>query len=913
MVLVISIYANNFIENIYLFLNDAIDKRLLADVRQAAALIGADELAQIAVSADREKPVFKDIQQRLTTYGRENEIPYVYFFRIVSGGRGLQFIVDNDPAGRKAELLSPIPLAEEPVQIREAVQKVITTRDAVRVVNGTGNSREKNILTAYAPVFDIHGNIRALAGVDRSDEQVSGMRNRISVLLIMLIVPIIFVITFGCVSFFIYKKKEDHYIKRYKQQELMSLLGQSFISEENITSLITNALHITGDFLNVSRLLIGVAEPDSDMSRAAYVWTANNDIVTAPRVAGLNGIINSFPPEQPKDGISPIYCNNTLSDERYRIFETVGVKAIIMSPLYVDSRFWAVLCIEECYKPRKWTDSDRQLVNLVSSVIAGAVARDLRERERDAALKESERASKAKGDFLANMSHEMRTPMNAIIGMTAIAKFSSEIEKKDYCLKKIEDASTHLLGVINDILDMSKIEANKFELSPVEFNFEKMLQKTVNVINFRIEEKMQNFTVHIDKNIPQFLFGDDQRLSQVITNLLSNAVKFTPNGGSIHLDTCFEGEESGVCTIRMSIRDTGVGISPERQIKLFSSFEQADSSTSRKFGGTGLGLAISKRIVEMMRGKIWLESEEGKGSTFSFTVKLDRGQVQSRSLLGARVNRTNLRILAVDDAEDIREFFRELADFFDIHCDTAANGEEALASITRNGPYDIYFIDWKMPVMDGIELTRQIKNKASKGFGNKNVVIMISATEWSLISSQAKEAGVDKFLPKPLFPSAIADCINECLGLGGQDTSDLREETDNFEGYTILLAEDVEINREIVLSLLEPTHLAVDCAENGKAALDLYRKAPDRYNAILMDVQMPEMDGYDATRAIRQSGLPTAKTVPIIAMTANVFREDIEKCLNAGMNAHVGKPLEFEDVLAKLREFLKCGGAAAAS
>jgi signal transduction histidine kinase len=233
-------------------------------------------------------------------------------------------------------------------------------------------------------------------------------------------------------------------------------------------------------------------------------------------------------------------------------------------------------------------------------------------------------ASQAKGAFLANMSHEMRTPMNAIIGMTTIAKTANDIERKDYCLNKIEDASTHLLGVINDILDMSKIEANKLELSSVTFNFERVIQKVVNVNNFRVEERKQQFTVNIDRGIPPFLAGDDQRLAQVITNLLSNAVKFTPEEGTISLRAFLAAEENGVCTVQIEVTDSGIGISPEQQARLFSSFEQADSGTSRKFGGTGLGLAISKRIIELMGGSVWIESELGKGSTFAFTFKAEQ-------------------------------------------------------------------------------------------------------------------------------------------------------------------------------------------------------------------------------------------------------------------------------------------------
>jgi CheY-like chemotaxis protein len=499
------------------------------------------------------------------------------------------------------------------------------------------------------------------------------------------------------------------------------------------------------------------------------------------------------------------------------------------------------------------------------------------------------------------MSHEIRTPMNAIIGMTAVAKLSPDLERKEYCLDKIEDASTHLLGIINDVLDMSKIEADKFELSHVDFNFEKALLKIVNVINFRMNEKRLDFSVYIDRNIPRILYGDDQRLAQVITNLLSNAVKFTPEQGSVRLDTKLENEEDGLCTILVRVADSGIGITGEQQARLFSSFEQADSSTSRKFGGTGLGLAISRRIVEMMNGAIWVESEPGKGSVFTFRVKIKRGHQTQDGLLGPGVNLGNLRILAVDDAEDIREYFREIAEEMKCFLQAAADGEEALALIDKNGFYDIYFVDWKMPGMDGIELSRRIKEKDAK-----SVVVLISAEQLAAVEGEAKAAGVDKFLPKPLFPSTIVDCVSQCLG---QDNLVVEARqgprlADNFGGACILLAEDVEVNREIVLSLLEPASLVIDCAENGVQAVELFKREPERYGLIFMDVQMPEMDGYEATRCIRESEAPNAKTIPIIAMTANVFREDIEKCLVEGMNDHVGKPLDLEEMLSVLRKYL---------
>jgi len=521
----------------------------------------------------------------------------------------------------------------------------------------------------------------------------------------------------------------------------------------------------------------------------------------------------------------------------------------------------------------------------------------------DAARNKSDMESRHKSQFLANMSHEIRTPMNAIIGMITIGKSSADVEKKDHCFDKIEGASNHLLGVINDILDMSKIEANKFDLSFFEFDFEKMLQRVVNVINFRIDEKNLKLTVHIDHNIPHEMIGDDQRLSQIITNLLSNAIKFTPEYGSIHLDTRFIEENNGFCTIQFSVSDTGIGMTAEQQKRIFSSFEQAESSTTRKYGGTGLGLPISKSIVEMMGGKIWVVSEYRKGATFYFTVQMKRGNVSShKGLLSEDINLSNVRLLVVDDEQDVLDYFTEIANEFELYCDTAKNGDEAIKLIEEKGLYHIYFVDWKMPGMDGIQLASALKTHHESA---KSVVIMITSAEWSAVEKEARNAGVDKFLSKPLFPSCIAEIINEALGIDRKKAKEIQSDINGkFEGWRILLVEDVEINRDIVLTLLEPTGIKIDCAENGYEAFNVFSKDPDRYDIIFMDVQMPVMDGYEATKKIRALDNEHAKNVRIIAMTANVFREDIERCLEAGMDNHIGKPLDFNEVLEKLTIYL---------
>jgi signal transduction histidine kinase/CheY-like chemotaxis protein len=384
----------------------------------------------------------------------------------------------------------------------------------------------------------------------------------------------------------------------------------------------------------------------------------------------------------------------------------------------------------------------------------------------------AEAATQAKSMFIAGMSHEIRTPLNTIIGMAAVGKASDDGERKDYCLNKIEEASKHLIGVINNTLDMSKIEANKLELHSEKFNFAKLVREASDIIVFSADEKNQKFTIDMDEEeIPPVLIGDDQRLAQVITNLLSNAVKFTPENGAVSLIARFLGEENGDCLIEVTVADTGIGISPEQQISLFSSFQQAQSDTTRKYGGTGLGLAISKSIVEMMGGRIWVESELEKGARFKFIFKAKRG-------------------------EDKRKEPR------------AANDD---------GSLDI---------------------------------------------------------------------------------------TGMFEGISILLAEDIAVNREILAMLLEQTAIKIDFAENGGQAVDMFCASPGKYDLIFMDVQMPVMNGYTATRRIRESGFPEGRAVPIIAMTANVFQEDVKKCLDAGMNGHIGKPLHLSELLKNLKKYL---------
>ena len=575
---------------------------------------------------------------------------------------------------------------------------------------------------------------------------------------------------------------------------------------------------------------------------------------------------------------------------------------------YIHKPLFAPLLIRRIELHLSLIESKKKLEEQNASITELLELKTLEVSQRIAAEEKAHKASQAKGEFLSRMSHEIRTPLNAVIGMIGIALNTEDFNRIRHCLIRADNASKQLLGIINDILDMSKIEAEKFELSYSEFNLEKMLISITDIINTRAESKNQNFLVHLNHNVPLYIICDELSLSLVIINLLTNAVKFTPDSGKIILRVEKIKETGSDVTLRIEVSDSGIGISEEQQKKLFSSFEQADSSISQKFGGTGLGLAISKRIVELMGGNIWIESELGKGSKFIFKITVHKGKEQSYLDFDNKINKEDIRILLVDDSEEMRAYFLHFMSSFKLNCDVAANALEALELLENNvsKPYNIFFIDWKIPGMNGIDLTKRIKEITA----DKSVVNLISAIDWQSISKQATAAGVDHFLAKPLFPSTILDAINNCIRPDSKESETRTgfkkvESSFVFENCNILAAEDIEINREIMAVHLEKTGITIDFAENGADAVSLFEMYPGKYALILMDIHMPKMDGYEATKKIRSSSLENAGKIPIIAMTANVFREDIDKCLAAGMDNHIGKPIERENMMKLLKKYLE--------
>lgn len=564
------------------------------------------------------------------------------------------------------------------------------------------------------------------------------------------------------------------------------------------------------------------------------------------------------------------------------------------------SVFWARITMQAI----DFTDLDKGLVATIDDITLEKQA--LEEIKKAKLL--AEESTKSKSEFLANMSHEIRTPMNAIIGMAYLALQTSLDEQQKNYIQKIDTASKNLLGIINDILDFSKIEAGKMTIEKINFSLDDVLANLSSLFMFQIEEKGLELLFDVDMNLPMALKGDVLRLNQILTNLLSNAIKFTPTGEIIISIKLLSKDEQSA-EIRFDVKDTGIGISDENKEKLFSSFTQADSSTTRKYGGSGLGLAICKQIIELMGGTVGLESTPDVGSDFYFTIKFELQDVQ-RNLLEIHNNGNKLKILVVDDNASSREILENIIKSLRFEVKAICCGKEAIKELEKaneeNNPYSLVLIDWMMPEMDGIETIIKI-NKSLK-IEKTPTFIMVTAYNKDELMQKAKNANVFGFLEKPVSPSTLYDTILQAFGKHIVINANANIKSNNLpdikkliEGARILLVEDNVQNQEIALEFLQKANIKVKIANNGKEAIEILENS--EFDGVLMDCQMPILDGYEATKLIRK--IEKFNDLPIIAMTANAMEGDKEKCINSGMNDYIAKPLDFNNFYETLGKWIK--------
>ena len=526
-----------------------------------------------------------------------------------------------------------------------------------------------------------------------------------------------------------------------------------------------------------------------------------------------------------------------------------------------------------------------------------------REALRDA-LTEAEHASRAKTAFLSNMSHEIRTPMNAIIGLNNIAMndATASDKVKEY-LEKIGSSAQHLLGIINDILDMSRIESGRMVIKNEEFSFAKGLEQVNTIIGGQCREKGLDYDCRTEGRIDEYYVGDIVKLKQVLINILGNAVKFTPSGGSVSM-VIEEGKRyDRKAALKFVIRDTGIGMSKEFLPHIFDAFSQEDSSSTSKYGSTGLGMSITKSIVELMNGNISVESEKGKGTVFTVTVTLGECETKNERAADRELDPADLGVLVIDDDQIALEHAEIVMEQIGIRCETAESGWEGIDKVRarheRGEDYDLILIDWRMPELDGIETTKLIRDIVAQD----TPIIILTSFNWDEIADKAREAGVDTFVTKPLFAGNVMEEFREAFR---RKNERIASAGTDLKGRRVLLAEDVLVNAEIMVMVLSMREIQTEIAENGKIAVQMFGEHESGYyDAILMDMRMPEMDGLEATKAIRAMDREDAKTIPIIALTANAFAEDVERSMQAGLNAHLSKPVEAESLFSTLEDLIR--------
>ena len=652
---------------------------------------------------------------------------------------------------------------------------------------------------------------------------------------------------------------EERVKERTAELTIINHVGQELSGELDVQKIIDLASETLGESLKAHTLYIALYDKQANEIHCPYYKAGNRQRQQTSMTLG-QGLTSMI-----LQSAQPLLCGTLQQQiDLGAVITTSECETYLGVPILAGKEAIGVLSVQHP-QPNRYTQDDVRLVSTIAANLGIALENARLFTEATAAREAAEDATRAKGDFLANMSHEIRTPMNAVIGMAHLALKTDLTPKQQDYLTKIQSSANSLLGIINDILDFSKIEAGKLDMESVEFNLDHVLDNLANLITVKAQEKEDlEILFATSHRVPRLLVGDSLRLGQVLINLANNAVKFT-DSGEIVVSTKLGKKDEDRVTLKFSVRDTGIGLTEDQIDKLFEAFSQADTSTTRKYGGTGLGLNISKLLVEMMGGKIWVESEPGRGSTFNFTANFGLKKQKAQKRLGPSTDLQGKKILVVDDNATSRKIFEEILKSFSFEVSLAASGEEGLAeleSAPKDYPYDLVIMDWRMPGMDGLEASRRIKNHTE--LGRIPPIILVTGYGREDVIQQTKQLELEGLLIKPVSPSVLFDAIMQALGKDVQKVSrvdhkkeDKTEGLAAIQGARLLLVEDNEINQQVAREILEGAGLNVTLANDGQEAVEAVKK--NKYDAILMDIQMPVMDGYEATRKIRKSECGSSK------------------------------------------------------